>query len=103
MAASVKELSQSRLAGLPRAPGQLQDVAEDQLPLAAGVGGADQLVGGAEEALDDRELLARPLLVDRLELEPLGDDRERRQRPLLQGRVVVLRLLRAWPGAPGPR
>ena len=42
-----------------RAAGQLQDVAEDQLTLAAGIGGADQLIGGAEEAADDRELLAR--------------------------------------------
>ena len=45
---------------LARAADQLLDVAEDQLALAAGIGGADQLVGGAEQAPDDRELLARP-------------------------------------------
>ena len=102
MAASVSELSQSRRAGLPVAAGQLQDVAEDQLALAAGVGGADQLVGGAEQALDDRELLAGPLLVDELEPEPLGHEGQRLQRPLLQGRVVVLRLLQGDEVPQGP-
>ena len=61
-----------------RAADQLLDVPEDQLPLAAGIGGADQLVRRAEEAADDRELLARSRLIDRLEPEPLGNERQRR-------------------------
>src|SRR5207244_12837188 len=56
---------------LAHAPGQLQDVAEDQLALAAGVGGADQMVRGAEEALDDRELLSCTLLLEELESKSL--------------------------------
>jgi hypothetical protein len=74
-------------------PGQFQDVAEDQLAFPAGVRGADQLIGGAEEALDDGELLAGTLLIEKLELEAVRDEGQRGQRPLLQGRVVILGFL----------
>src|SRR5208337_3910441 len=85
-----------------RAAGQLNDVAEDQLALTAGIGGGDQLIGGAEQATDDRQLLAGPLLVEGLEPEPLGHERQGLQRPLLQGRVVILWLLEGDQVAQGP-
>src|SRR5271157_3079706 len=85
-----------------RAAGQFNDVAEDQLALTAGIGGGDQLIGGAEQATDDRQLLADPLLVEGLEPEPLGHERQGLQRPLLQGRVVVLWLLEGDQVAQGP-
>src|SRR5271157_2465159 len=75
-----------------RGAGQLNDVTEDQLALASGIGGVDQLIGGAEQA-GDRQLLAGPLLGEGLEPEPLGHEWQSFQRPLLQRRVVVLRLL----------
>src|SRR5262249_23365753 len=87
---------------LARAPDQLQDVSEDELALAAGIRGADDLVGAAEEPPDHRELLARGALLDGLEPELLGYERERRQRPLLQRRVVVLRLLESHEMPQGP-
>src|SRR5262249_31637038 len=83
--------------------GQFQDVAEDEFALAAGVGGADQLGGGAEEALDNRELLPGALLVAKLEFEAVRDEGERAQRPALQGRVVVLGLLERGEVAECPR
>ena len=87
---------------LARAASHFQDVAKDQLALAAGIGGADQLVGGAEQPTDDRELLAGPRVLDQLEPEPLGHEGERVQRPALQGRVIVLRLLEGDQVPQGP-
>src|SRR5262249_6967163 len=71
----------------------LQDVAEDELALAAGVRGADQFVRRAEQALDGGELLAGALLFDELDPEVLGHNGERFQRPAPERRVVVLGLL----------
>jgi hypothetical protein len=89
-----------RLAG--RA-GEFPDVPEDELALAAGVGGADDLVGGPQELLDDGELPGGALLVDEIEPEPVGDEREGGERPPLEGGVVVLRLLEGDEVAEGPR
>ena len=47
-----------------------------------------RIVGVPEQASDDGQLLAGPLLVERLEPEALGHERQRAQRPSLQGRVV---------------
>ena len=55
-----------------------------------------------EQAADDRQLLAGPFFGERLESEPLGYERQSLQRPLLQGRVVVLRLLEGDQVAQGP-
>src|SRR5262249_49140084 len=88
--------------GLPGAAGELQDVAEDEFALAAGVGGADDLLGRAEQPLDDGELLPGALVLDELESEALGHDGQRLQGPALEGRVVVLRLLQGDEVAEGP-
>src|SRR5262249_46034868 len=88
--------------GLARAAGELQDVAEDELALAAGVGGADDLLGRAEQPLDDGELLPGALVLDELESEVLGHDGQRLQGPALERRVVVLRLLQGDEVAEGP-
>src|SRR5208337_3287026 len=85
-----------------RAADQLSDVAEDQLTLASGIGGGDQLIGSADQAADDRQLLGGPLLGEGLEPEPLGHERQGLQRPLLQGRVVVVRLLQGDEVAQSP-
>jgi hypothetical protein len=87
---------------LAGATGEFQDVAEDELALAAGVGGADDLLGRAEQALDDGELLAGALVLDELDLEVLGHDGKRLQRPALERRVVVLRLLQGGEVPQGP-
>ena len=87
---------------LSLAPGELQDVAEDELSFSAGVCGADQLVCGSKETLDGRKLLSCPALANGFELESLGDDGERGEGPRLQRLVVVLRLLQGRKMTQGP-
>ena len=74
--------------------GQLQDVAEDQLAFPAGVRGADQLIGGAEEMLDDGELLAGAFLIQKLEGPMLGGRMPANGPPYLQQATVDV--IRQW-------
>jgi hypothetical protein len=59
----------------------------------ASIGGCDQLIGGAEESADDRQLLAVPLLVEGLSPNRSGMNGRGLRLPLPQGRVAALWLL----------
>ena len=88
IAALVIEFSHSRLTGFLRF-GLLVQVGEDQLPLAAGVAGVDDLLDvlAAELFGDHRHLLARALVAHD-ELEALGHDRQVGHAPALVLGVV---------------
>src|SRR5262249_55586186 len=85
-----------------RAARELQDVAEDELPFAAGVRGTDDVLGSAEQALDDCKLRPGALFLDNLESKVFRDDGERLERPALERRVIVLRLLQGDEVPEGP-
>src|SRR5262249_22686403 len=87
---------------LLRAARELQDVAEDELPFAAGVRGTDDLLGSAEQALDDGKLRPGALFLDNLKSKVFRHDGERLQRPALECQVVVLRLLQGDEVPEGP-
>ena len=67
------------------------------------IAGSDQLIGGADQAVDSRKLPTGPLSAEGFEPEPLGHKRQGRQRLVPQGRVVVLGLLERDQVAQGPR
>ena len=92
IAALVIEDSHSRCTGFLALAFSIQ-VGEDQLALAAGVAGVDDLgyVLAPELLGDDRHLLARALVADD-ELEAIGHDRQVGHAPLLVLGVVLVRL-----------
>src|SRR5207247_1863650 len=75
------------------AAGERVDEVEDELALAARVGGVDDRgdVGPREERLDDFELVGGPLV--RPVAERLGDDGQVAERPPRPPRIVDLRVL----------
>ena len=103
IAALVIEFSHSRLTGLFGFR-LLVEVGEDQLALAAGVAGVDDLLDVlAVELLGDHRHLLAGALVAHVELEAVGHDRQVRHPPALVLRVVRFRFGELHEVPHGPR